>query len=359
MFCVYLTVSKGKRIKRYFNSLSDAKAFLSTYKAASKNATQELLEYSSSQIDDIRRALRILPQNTSLFDVVSAYVKNLPNVNIPLPDAFISYKKHLEMLNNGIEPYIRISSFFDEFKDWNEATPNAVMDWLLARGAPKTVREARSALNKFYEFSKRRGFTSCNPCDYIALADLPRIQRAEVGIWEIDSLKLFFEFLEKNNRDRVNFFAVSCFAGIRRATVERLSAKNFDIKNRRLTLPYKDVKTGETWLLEDLPENFWAWIDKYGTDFKVLHNKPFNNLRKKFADLHLEKLGRKWKWKDNICRHSFATYHLSLYRDMIKTAHILCHRNPNTMWQHYLAGLIPAEEASKYFQIRPTTSQET
>ena len=344
---------KGKRLRRFFTSENLARKFLKEYKESQEKGLSDFAAMSHERLADIRKAIQLLPEGESLTEIVQARLKILAPLKTPLPKAFNLYKEHLTSLNGGEEPYIRVSAFFKEFKTWEDATPNAVMDWLISRGAPKTVREARSALNKFYEFAKRRGYTVVNPCENIAPTDLPKVERSEVGIWDIDSAKLFFEFLEKNNPDRVNFFAVACFAGVRRATIERLSAKNFNIEGRKLMLPYKDVKTGDTWLLEDLPDNFWLWIEKYGTEFKGLFNKPFNNLREKFSALHLKELGREWQWKDNMCRHSFATYHLSLHKDMVKTAHVLCHRNPNTMWQHYLAGLADTETAEAYFNIRP------
>ena len=94
--------------------------------------------------------------------------------------------------------------------------------------------------------------------------------------------------------------------------------------------------------MRDLPENLWAWLEKYPTIIQ-----PGKKLRKSLID--------EWKgeWKHNGLRHTFATMHVSLHQNPAKTSLILRHRNQQRLWQNYLANPVSKDEARRYFSIVP------
>ena len=60
----------------------------------------------------------------------------------------------------------------------------------------------------------------------------------------------------------------------------------------------------------------------------------------------------------NFTRHSFATYHLSLYFDPAKTSKIT--RNSEQMLRdHYWGALVEKDIAKQYFQILPNCKSKT
>ena len=358
MYVVSLTIAKGERLKRYFRTQSEAMEFLLNYKAELKDKLVELSELPPKVARDVATALKILPPKTTLTEIVEKYVA-MSNVDISLADAFKKYKEHLKALNKSEK--LRISSFFDRFKSWNEANQSDVLEWLLTKGAPKTIKEYKAELTAFYNFCKRREYIQKSPFDYINTADLPKIQRKAPCVWNFDDLKLFFDFLKERRPQYITWFAVACFAGIRRAEINRIKPGMINFEERKIVLPYNIVKTGDTWEMEDLPDNLWEWLRVYGTDVKPIVNSAFGRLTDAFEKWYKEyfakekKIEKTFKWESNICRHSFCTYHLSLYRNPIKTSLLLKHRSPDTMWQHYLSGLVAKNIAQEYFKILPTS----
>lgn len=354
-FLVSVTTPEKKRIKRYFNTKGAARNWLENWKKSIGVDLSDFMRLTPLQLADIRNAFAILPQNYSLTEIVSEFKKTIAETKIDFLDAWAEYKEHRKSLNSGILPKLRIHHFFEDFTTWQDASNvNAVLSWLKSRGKPKTIKEYRAELKQFFDYAARRGYWNKSPIDRIAGADLPKVERSKISIWGIGILKEFFKWLETYHQDEVVWFAIACFAGIRRAEIDRLKPEFFDLEHRRITLPYYATKTGDSWLMEGLPNNLWAFIDAYGLqNLSPLGDTPHSVLINDF-EKYCHSQGHVFEWGHNICRHSFCTYHLSLYRDAMRTSLLLRHRNPNQMWQHYLAGLVSRGEAEAYFAILPT-----
>ncbi|NKB23329.1 MAG: hypothetical protein GKR87_02865 [Kiritimatiellae bacterium] len=61
------------------------------------------------------------------------------------------------------------------------------------------------------------------------------------------------------------------------------------------------------------------------------------------------------EWPKNIARHSYATYHLALYEDPLKTSFQLGHHDTHLLYQHY-RGLATKKEAETFWNIEPHKS---
>ena len=350
-FLVSVQTPQKKRIKKYFKTKQEAREWLANYQKSIGVDLSDIAQLSTLQLADIRQALNLLPKNISLTQIVSDYLKHNTLSNVSMQKAFELYKEHLTSLR-GKTPKLRMHKFISDFNDWDNVSDNKLLDWLKLRGMPKTIIEYHSEIKRFYEFAKRRKFIAIAPTDIITQSDLPKIKRSKVCVWDIQNVNLFFQFLKEKRPRFLNWFAIACFAGIRRAEINRIKPEYIDTKRKTILLPYDITKTGDTWLMEDLPDNLWKWIDSYGTKIEKLQNSTFSRLRKAW-EKWTEAKGEKIPWQHNICRHSFCTYHLSLYRDPAKTSLLLKHREPNTMWQHYLAGLVDKKTAKEYFSILP------
>lgn len=341
----------GKTHRRTFSAKNDAVIYAKKFADARKFDLAFMTGLTNERIKDIRDTLEILPADARLKDIVESFLKNA-SPNTSMRDAFQLFKDHLLSLK-GKPPRLRMSAFIDHFQDWECVSENKLLDYLMGRGMPKTVIEYYSQIKRFYDFAKRRKFITAAPTDNITTQDLPAIKRSKIFVWTIPELRLFFRFLKECKPRFLNWFAIACFAGIRRAEINRLKPEYIDLKRKTILLPYDITKTGDSWLMEDLPENLWAWLDAYGTKIEKLTDATFSRLVAAWEEWTEKNGGGKIKWQHNICRHSFCTYHLSLWRNPAKTSLLLKHREPNTMWQHYLAGLVDKKTAKEYFEIMP------
>ena len=346
-------ICNGKRHRKNFSTKTDAITYASNYKSARKFDLSFFQQLSGDVIKDIKDALAMLPNNMTLVEAVDK-ATSFASSDIKMIDAWNIYLDNLRNIK-GKEPKLRIRSFFTDFPTWEKTIPNDITQWLSQRGMPKTIKEYYSQLKAFFSFSVRRGFIKKSPMDSIdPSTDFPKIQRSKISIWnDFNELKMFFEFLKEKRPQWVNWFCIACFAGIRNAEINRLKPEFFDRINKTITMPYNITKTGDSWLMEDLPDNLWQCLDKYGYEIQPMSDSAQRRLHEIYIKWCKEKYNKSVEWKDNVCRHSFCTYHLSLHRNPAKTSLLLKHRNPDTMWQHYLAGLVDKETAKKYFEIIP------
>jgi integrase len=91
-----------------------------------------------------------------------------------------------------------------------------------------------------------------------------------------------------------------------------------------------------------LPDNLKEWL-ALGGDLPPA-NKPKRLCRiLQKADL---------KWKPDIMRHSFASYHLAYLQSADKTALEMGHRDTQMLFRHYRE-LVKYEDSKQYWDIRP------
>jgi integrase len=60
------------------------------------------------------------------------------------------------------------------------------------------------------------------------------------------------------------------------------------------------------------------------------------------------------QWPENCLRHSFASYHLAVHGDAVKTAAQLGHMSVKLIHDHYKA-LVLKFDSEKFWALRPQT----
>jgi integrase len=137
----------------------------------------------------------------------------------------------------------------------------------------------------------------------------------------------------------IPYLAIGLFAGVRPLEIQRLQQQ--DITDRYIEITAAKAKTRKRRLVS-LSDNLKEWIALGG-------DLPLTNKPKRLARvLHMAGL----KWKPDIMRHSFASYHLAMYRSADKTAFELGHRDSKMLFAHYRE-LVTQEAAESYWSIRP------
>jgi len=342
----------GSRIRKSFADYKGATSHYDSYlkSLSSAQSTFWSRKLSISQVSDIEQALNLLSPGASLLDAVNFYNGSYGN-SATLPEAIDTFLKTKE--KNVVDTiYLtynyRLKNVLAEFKNWENITADSLREWLLKRGTPKTISHYFALIRGFYKFAVRRQYIKINPCDFLHHTDFPKVQSKQAEILSVENTQIFLSFIEENYPEYTTWFALAFFAGVRRAEINRIESRMIDMENKRITLPKEIVKTGDSWSMEEMPEAIWVWLKRYGKEIL-----PLPNRKREYITRHLKKALPNFKWVHNAARHSFATYHLSLYRDAPKTSLLLRHREPSTLWQHYLGGLTAKDIAEQYFSIAP------
>ena len=308
--------------------------------------------YSVEQLADIKRAMEMLPAGFTLVDAVKQLKQYQSDKT--LPEAIAQYldTKTNRNLDDDYTTHLkgRLHLFAEHFDTFDKATPEAIVEWLygLKRRngeslAPKTIKHYKDAVDNFFAFCQRKDFIINNPMDKLTSDDLPAIDSPPPEILTIEQTQSFMAMLLADFPQFVKFYAIAMFAGVRIAEIERLTNNNIDIANKRLYLPHKIQKTDRADVLEDIEPNIWEWLKKTK---KAPIIRPSNKMR---TNLQRE-VG--FILPHNFARHSFATYHYSLYLDKRRTCAITRHSEAMLL-RHYLALRVEKEVARAYFDIAP------
>ena len=342
-----------KRVRKSFPSVEMAYEYAENYTKTKNKAINHLWkrDLTDEEILDVNASLNMLPYGKTLVEAVSLLVGVEKNISKSTPSEAI--QKFLETKIGKIAKsslkslQSRLKSFERQFESWEDATPINIQQWLLGRGASQSIYHHFVLLKEFYSFCIRREYISVNSMAKIHTSDLPKIISKDPKFFTVDETKAFFEFIKLRYPEYTRWFAVAFFTGIRRAELNRLEISMFDFARKEILLHKSITKTGDTWLMSGLPSNLWTWLEEDASPWKDLPENEFENITR-----HLKE-DTGIKWHHNTARHSFATYHLSLYRETQKTSLLLRHRNGATLWQHYLGGLASEDMARKYFSIEP------
>ena len=142
-----------------------------------------------------------------------------------------------------------------------------------------------------------------------------------------------------NDRGLNPYLAIGLFAGVRPLEIQRLQKQ--DINDLYIEIKASKAKTRKRRLVS-LSNNLKAWL-RLGGDL------PPNNKPKRLSRI-LEKA--RLKWKPDIMRHSYASYHLAFHQSADKTALEMGHRDTQMLFRHYRE-LVTKEEAQAYWSIEP------
>jgi integrase len=146
--------------------------------------------------------------------------------------------------------------------------------------------------------------------------------------------------------------ALMLFAGIRPEEVAgdgkaALLWESVNTKEKILRIPGEISKTGQTRILEGLPEALWAWLSprKPEQSVAVATRRTTSEHAKAAAGFKI--------WPQDCLRHTFATYAVALLNEPGRVSLWLGHNgNPTMLYRHY-RGLASKADAEKFFALRP------
>ena len=343
-------VENGKTFCKTFSSKTDALDYAKNWFDARKFELSFFLNLPKERIKDIKDAIEILPEGKSLLESVKKAWRYFSDADLlQLADEYFNIKKtkHLAgKLSKDEFVHIkgRVESFKKTFKTFADLSPEALKNFLLAKGSTKTVSLWKGTVSELLEFCISRGALPHNPVKFIHSDELIKPEKEKsIGFLSPGQTKSFMAHLETEYPQYCRFYAIALFAGIRIAEIPRMKDEYFRFDERKIVFPAQIGKVKKAWILEDLPQNLWAWLEKY-KNFPI--KRPSNVLR--------TNLGKLFTLPENFARHSFATYHLSLFFDFAKTSRIT--RNSEQMLKdHYMAALVPKDLAKEYFEILPAS----
>ncbi len=344
----FQAVIKGKKHRKSFKSKVAAESYARNFSDARKMDLTFFAELTGDQRKDIKEALSSLPKGKTLYESVKKAWQFYSIIDIQvLADEFLSLKKLQYDVNKlSKDEFIhikgRICNIKNTFLKFEDVSKSSIIRFLQSKGKSKTISNWKGTLSEFFDFCVKRDAIEKNPINDIYKNDIIKADViAPIGIVSTEQAKLFLRYLEDKYPLYCRFYALALFSGIRVEEIPRLKEEYFKYDTKQIIFPAQIGKVKKSWTLENLPVNLWAWLEKY-KNHPI--KRPYNSLRTNF--------GKIFNLPHNFARHSFSTYHLSMYFDFSRTARIT--RNSEQILKNkYMSCLVAKEIAEQYFNIYP------
>jgi integrase len=332
-FCVTCPRLGRGRVRRFFTDKRVAQTYLEYCRIQQENYGTAALSISDVlRVEAIECSEKLRAFNKTLRDATNFYVANLRMTNQSrktgeVISELLNARSHDGLSRRYLDDLrLRLARFAAIFGQRVIATitPAEIADWLRSLGVGTVTRNTfRRRLIVVFTFAKARGYLSENPMD-----DVERVKEhpSEVGILTVAEME---RLLNCASFETLPYWAISAFAGLRRAEVERLTWSEIDFDGGYIEVKARKAKTASRRIVT-IEANLRTWLEAYRHCIGFVCPK---NLQKKINDdrdrasLHLD-------WPQNALRHSFGSYHLSRFNDAARLA-LEMGNSPAIIFRHY------------------------
>ena len=224
---------------------------------------------------------------------------------------------------------------------------NRIIDWLqnLKDGRramkPLTKDNYRKFLKTFFLWCQRKRFLEDNPMDRV-----PVFKSAAMPV-EILTVEEGRQLFASNHDARcIGRLALEAFAGLRYSSANKVSAPDLVFEELGIHLPAENIKTRKRFYVDGFPANLWQWLKAAPADCWTMKPRQYQEAKRHAfirADIPHPR---------NCLRHSFCTYHIAAFKDVGKTATLLCHSSLDMLNRHY-RGNATKRAGQDWFQILP------
>lgn len=310
-----------------------------------------------SAVRSFRAAVDELPdhaQGIKLSDAVASFIEGLAirNKSITCLDVANSLRDELEHAGRSERHLAGIKQRLNRFNAIYgdrmacDITTDIIKDFLIHESPVKSRPHYRQALNQLFNHAITLDAAPSNP---VAKIIKQKVAAAETGILKPSEVAAL---LSASDDDTLPGLAISFFAGVRRAEIERLDWSEVDLAEGFIEITAQNAKTAQRRLIP-ISENLKAWLLPHVQHeggvirTKQIFRKGLEGAREVAKIDH---------WPHNAGRHSFASYHLAANDDPGKLAMALGHPDPRLLFKHYRQ-LVTAKSAKIYWSITPAEAE--
>jgi integrase len=365
----------GQRKREFFTDLDSAKLRLQTLQTARENTgtLADRIAFRPEHAADAGGAADLLtPYGLTLLEVAREYLEcrqALDGTGLALVDAarqaaaaHESRRKALtltalgERFQTDPETLKRSKAYRDDArKRWRrfvnhmgpetlatDVTSDAVRRWIMALPVADITRgNFHRNCSAVFSYAMNAELVTENPFRKVKK---PTVETKD-GV-EVFTPAQMAALLKAADPTWLPALAIGGFAGLRPEELRRLDWDEVDMKAGFIEVKASKSKTGQRRLVT-ISKNLLAWLERYaGETGRVV--KP-NERKKRLAAMVKAKLKR---WPMDVLRHSFASYHVAMHKDLNATALELGHTSTKMLFQHYREAVKP-EAAKAWWALMP------
>ncbi|MCC5805672.1 MAG: tyrosine-type recombinase/integrase [Opitutales bacterium] len=239
--------------------------------------------------------------------------------------------------------------------DLEPAAIEKAMDACFA--TPRRFNNAVRNIRPAFTLAVRRGYTYANPFERIAMKKQPV---REIGILTVDEAKAAIAACRDHSKNteisksyRVDAtpalaaVAIQLFAGVRPAEITRLDWSDVAFDHGTIRISGKHAKTRSARIIP-MEDNLVSWLKTIPEAERTGPVCPSGFQRK----MQAVRSAAGFSDRQDVLRHTFATYHLAAYADVNRLREAMGHETADVLFNHYRA-VVTKQDALKFWLIAP------
>ncbi len=343
----------GGRERRTFKERAEAQTYLELSKVQVQNFGNAALSIPDAlRVEAVECSQRLREFNKTLRDATDFYIQHLRAVekSVSVADAMNELVKARKASGRSKryckDLELRLKRFQQGFPSATVATITAreIDGWLAGLAlAPGTRNTFRRDIRTLFSFCEKRGYCKTNEAKNTERAT--DVDKPVSILTPIQASNL----LNACGDDILPYVAISLFAGLRAAELQKLDWAEIDLTGRHIEVTAQKSKTQRRRLVP-ISDNLRAWLKPL---VKKAGPVAPAGLRKRF-DAVKEAAGFK-AWESNAMRHSYGSYRLAQCQDAAKVS-LEMGNSPQMVFAHYRE-IVRPKNAVRYWKIRPAAAQ--
>src|SRR5438094_4937970 len=356
----------GKRERKFFATKSAADMYGKSHRIRIENYGTAATLLTPGQLEEAVKAFEDLrPFKATLNEAVTEFMTRRNQ-----DGRSVTFKKLFELF---VEAKARRSPSYRRQLKYTFPRFEALHDKLVSRVSALKIDEqtaamkpaARNAmlrvLRAAFNFGIKRDYLARNPIDKL---DLESLARAEVEILPPKQAAALMSAAAKS-RDLLAYHALGLFAGVRPEELSRLNWSDIDLAERHVIIRFEVAKNRRRRII-DIEPNLAAWLRMCKSSGAVT---PLKNLRSRLRKIRkaaaesiasrdgINEAGHLFAWRQDIMRHSYASYWLARHGDINKLTLMMGHATTTMLWKHYHKAA-KKREAERYWSILPPSKRK-
>jgi integrase len=352
-YVVDVGLINGKRERHSFKTKAEAATFAELKRTERQNqGTAALALPQAIKVDAAKASTLLTPHNVSLEEAAKYYLKhviayrNAPTIS-HIADQMIAEAERNERRERTVRDLRnQLTTFAEDFPDrrLSELTVEEIKAWIdkNEEWSARTRINYLTKISMLFNYAFKRNWVDANLAERI---DRPSAEDSEPKIFTVEQAEKLLQNAKRFGL--LPYIALGMFAGLRSAELMRLDGKDVKFDDRAIVVGQQVAKRRSRRVV-DMCDALYAWL----SPLKPLSG-PIVDV-KGFRDNmdELRKAAKLESWPHNGLRHSFGSYHLGFYGDVVKTAGQMGHHSSDIVHNHYKA-LVLKTEAEKFWALRP------
>ena len=353
-YCVTIPKPGGGRTRRFFNFSPEGKREAQTFLHLAKQQQANYGAAAFSISDRLRAeavecARKLAEVGHTLTGATNFFLQHLRahEKSISVTDAMerliTSRTKAGRSERYCRDLRLRLGRFAKDFERATIGTITAseIDTWLSGlQVAPGTRNTFRRDLRTLWSYCEKHGYCQTNEARKTERAgdvDKP------VAILTVEQAT---DLLNACEDDTLPYVAISLFAGVRAAEIQKLDWSEIDFESGHIEIRAAKSKTKKRRLIP-ISQNLASWIRPLT---KLRGPVIPSQLRKRFDAVNTR--ANLQQWPQNVMRHSYGTYRLAQCQDAARVS-LEMGNSPQMIFDHYRE-LVKPKQAERYWNIIPS-----